>query len=75
MQTYPSMLSQFYKNYAPKFESKGQKEMLLPRHLHTVVSTMDSGSGWRGPILQSYQDAPWSLLSVSVKLESKNISL
>lgn len=75
MQTYPSMLNQFYKNHALKFESKGQKEMLLPRHLHTVVCTMDSGSEQRVPILQSYQDAPWSLLSVSVKLESKNISL
>lgn len=69
------MLNQFYRNYALKFESNGQKKMLLPHNLHTVMSTMDSGSEQRIPILQSYQDAPWSLLSVSVKLESKNISL
>lgn len=75
MQTYPSMLNRFYKNYAPKFESKGQGEMLLADHLHTVVSTMDSGSEQSVPLLHSYQDAPWSLLSVSVKLESKNMSL
>lgn len=49
--------------------------MLSPSHLCTVSRTMNFGSEQTVPILQSYQDAPWSLLSVSVKLESKNISL